>query len=146
MACVLRAPQPFAQLRQRHAVINRILSSLCVPISNRELGVQTVMLAWRLFGGNTSTTMPGDNANMFTYTGPRGMLVRGLFDKTDVARTKDEQWLDGVSVVVGTPEAFAAAIAIDAIPLDCVVRHCRDDIRVMSSWNRSYPWFHLQGV
>lgn len=35
-------------------------------------------------------------------------------------RTRDEGWLDGVTVVVGTPEAFALAIEEDAIELDCV--------------------------
>lgn len=103
---------------------------------------------------------------MFAYKGPRGMLVRGLFDDDDVAslpsqpnasllwplrmcdatatepscsaaaaprtepfvrsspllqaRTLTDGWLDGVTVVVGTPEILASAISQKAFPLDCV--------------------------
>ena len=36
-----------------------------------ELGVQLALLLYRLFGGSTATGVPGDSANMYTYTGPR---------------------------------------------------------------------------
>ena len=36
-----------------------------------ELGVQLALLLYRLYGGSTVTGVPGDRANMYTYTGPR---------------------------------------------------------------------------
>lgn len=42
----------------------------------RELGVQIVMLIYKLLGGTTSARQPGDPANMFQYTGPRGIKVQ----------------------------------------------------------------------
>jgi hypothetical protein len=35
------------------------------------------MLLYKLWGGNISSRMPGDPANMFSYTGPAGIKVRG---------------------------------------------------------------------
>ena len=41
-----------------------------------ELGVQITMLVYKLFGGNVNAgKVPGDAANMFNYTGPRGLKV-----------------------------------------------------------------------
>ncbi len=40
-----------------------------------ELGVQIVMLIYRLLGGSVNKGIPGDAANMFTYDGPRGIKV-----------------------------------------------------------------------
>jgi hypothetical protein len=100
--------------------VQRALPQVLIVVPSRELGVQHVMLAWRLLGGNTSVRMPGDRANMFTYRGPQGVLVRGLFDARDVERAVSGGWLDGVSVVVGTPAAFGRAIACGALQLTCV--------------------------
>ena len=47
-------------------------------VPTRELGVQIVMLIYKLFGGAVNRQVPGDAANMFTYTGPRGLKVRIL--------------------------------------------------------------------
>ena len=48
-----------------------------IVVPTRELGVQVVMLIFRLFGGSLSLGLPGAGANMFTYLGPRGITVRG---------------------------------------------------------------------
>ena len=41
-----------------------------------ELGVQITLLVYKLFGGNPSSgRVPGDGANMFRYSGPRGAKV-----------------------------------------------------------------------
>ena len=45
-------------------------------VPTRELGVQIIMLIYKLFGGAVNSQVPGDAANMFTYTGPRGLKVR----------------------------------------------------------------------
>ena len=46
---------------------------LVIMVPTRELGVQIVMLIYKLFGGAVNSQIPGDAANMFTYTGPRGL-------------------------------------------------------------------------
>ena len=46
-----------------------------VVVPQRELGVQICLLIYKLFGGSLSSRLPGDQANMFTYTGPRGLKV-----------------------------------------------------------------------
>ena len=48
---------------------------LVIMVPTRELGVQIVMLIYKLFGGSVNSQVPGDAANMFTYTGPRGLKV-----------------------------------------------------------------------
>lgn len=48
---------------------------LVIMVPTRELGVQIVMLIYKLFGGAVNSQVPGDAANMFTYTGPRGLKV-----------------------------------------------------------------------
>ncbi len=41
-----------------------------------ELGVQITLLVYKLFGGNPgSGRVPGEAANMFRYSGPRGAKV-----------------------------------------------------------------------
>jgi hypothetical protein len=45
-------------------------------VPTRELGVQTAMLLYKLFGGSVHAGIPGDPTNMFAYTGPRGIRVR----------------------------------------------------------------------
>ncbi len=100
--------------------MQRALPQVLIVVPSRELGIQHVMLAWRLLGGNVSRRMPGDSANMFSYTGPQGVLVRGLFDARDVERAATKSTLDGVSVLVGTPAALGRAIACGALNLTCV--------------------------
>ena len=42
-----------------------------------ELGVQITLLVYKMFGGNpASGRVPGEAANMFRYSGPRGAKVR----------------------------------------------------------------------
>lgn len=48
---------------------------LVIVVPTRELGVQTVMLIYQLFGGSVNAGIPGDPTNMFAYTGPRGIRV-----------------------------------------------------------------------
>jgi hypothetical protein len=65
---------------------------LMVVVPSRELGVQVSLLAYRLLGGSptnptlqpfahASKYLPGNAANMFTYTGPRRVKVAGLWDE-----------------------------------------------------------------
>ena len=54
---------------------------LVIIVPTRELGVQTVMLIYKLFGGAVNSQVPGDAANMFTYQGPRGLKVPACRDK-----------------------------------------------------------------
>jgi hypothetical protein len=41
-----------------------------------ELGVQCALSVFKLLGGNSSQREPGDEANMFTYKGPKNIKVR----------------------------------------------------------------------
>ena len=100
--------------------MQRALPQVLIVVPTRELGIQHVMLAWRLLGGNVSRRMPGDRANMFSYSGPQGVQVRGLFDARDVERAATRNTLEGVSVLVGTPAALGRAIACGALNLTCV--------------------------
>ncbi|KAK9856421.1 hypothetical protein WJX84_004394, partial [Apatococcus fuscideae] len=76
----------------------------------RELGVQIVMLIYKLLGGTTSARQPGDPANMFQYIGPKGIKVRGILDKEEVLFAKNDNYLFGVHVVVGLPSTLAELI------------------------------------
>lgn len=49
---------------------------LLVLVPSMELGVQEAMLIYKLFGGSVNPGIPGASANMFAYTGPRGLKVR----------------------------------------------------------------------
>ena len=49
---------------------------LVVVVPTRELGVQIVMLVYKLFGGSVHAGIPGDPTNMFSYRGPPGIRVR----------------------------------------------------------------------
>ena len=75
--------------------MQRALPQVLIVVPTRELGIQHVMLAWRLLGGNISRRMPGDRANMFSYSGPQGVQVRGLFDARDVERAATRGTLEG---------------------------------------------------
>jgi superfamily II DNA/RNA helicase len=98
-------------------MVQRSVPQAIIVVPTRELGVQHVMLTWRLLGGNISRRNPGDRANMFSYTGPRGVIVRGMFDANDARRAATEGYLEGCTVVVGTPAALGRAIASGALPL-----------------------------
>jgi hypothetical protein len=50
---------------------------LIIVVPTRELGVQTVMLIYKLLGGSINSGIPGDPTNMFAYSGPRGIRVSG---------------------------------------------------------------------
>ena len=50
-----------------------------ILVPTLELGVQITLLAYKLFGGNPSSgRVPGDGANMFRYSGPRGVKARDV--------------------------------------------------------------------
>ena len=49
---------------------------LLIVVPTKELGVQTVMLIYKLFGGSVNSGIPGEPTNMFNYSGPRGVKVR----------------------------------------------------------------------
>ncbi|KAK9828026.1 hypothetical protein WJX81_001394 [Elliptochloris bilobata] len=84
---------------------------LVIIVPTRELGVQTIMLVYKLFGGSVTQGVPGDPSNMFAYSGPRGLKVRGVLDGAEVAAARGGGWLRGDHVVVGTPECLGAAAA-----------------------------------
>ena len=48
---------------------------LLILVPSMELGVQEAMLIYKLFGGSVNPGIPGASANMFAYTGPRGLKV-----------------------------------------------------------------------
>ena len=81
-----------------------------IVVPTRELGVQSVMLIYKLFGGSVNPGVPGGGANMFTYQGPRGLKVRGLLLGDEVEMAVQERYLDGAHVVVGTPDLIAQAL------------------------------------
>ncbi|KAL4428688.1 hypothetical protein ABPG77_009794 [Micractinium sp. CCAP 211/92] len=88
-----------------------------IVVPTRELGVQVVMLIYRLFGGSVNQGVPGQGGNMFDYHGPRGLKVRGLLLDSEVASAKKEGYLKGAHVLrcslgpAGTPELIAEALA-----------------------------------
>lgn len=82
---------------------------LVIMVPTRELGVQIVMLIYKLFGGAVNSQVPGDAANMFTYTGPRGLKVKGVLDKEEVLFAKNKGYLYATHVVVGLPDCLAEA-------------------------------------
>ncbi|CAL8467542.1 g7080 [Coccomyxa elongata] len=96
---------------------------LVIVVPTRELGVQTVMLIYQLFGGSVNAGIPGDPTNMFAYTGPRGVRVKGVLDKEEVVRAKNNGWLFASHVVVGTPQCLAElATPPNAFPLTACLR------------------------
>ena len=50
---------------------------LLIVVPTRELGVQLVMLVYRLYGGSVNQGVPGLAGNMFEFQGPRGLKVGG---------------------------------------------------------------------
>lgn len=96
---------------------------LVIMVPTRELGVQIVMLIYKLYGGAVNTQVPGDAANMFTYKGPRGLKVKGVLDQEEVLFAKNKGYLYGTHVVVGLPECLVeASKAPHAVP---VMQHTR---------------------
>ncbi|KAJ9525362.1 hypothetical protein QJQ45_003236 [Haematococcus lacustris] len=77
-----------------------------VLVPSLELGVQCALLLFKLLGGNISQGQPGDPANLFTYTGPQAIKVRGLLNKEEVAMACGTDYLKAVHVVVATPAAL----------------------------------------
>jgi hypothetical protein len=94
-----------------------------VVVPHRELGRQLALLIYRLLGGSVANGLPGDRANMFTYTGPRNVKVKGCLDKEEVLRAKNAGHLEGATIVVGTPECLAECMQ-DPEALD-VMKHAK---------------------
>ncbi|DBA95016.1 hypothetical protein WJX77_005449 [Trebouxia sp. C0004] len=91
---------------------------LVIMVPTRELGVQIVMLIYKLYGGAVNSQVPGDAANMFTYNGPRGLKVKGVLDQEEVLFAKNKGYLYGTHVVVGLPECLVeASKAPHAVPV-----------------------------
>jgi len=84
--------------------VARRMLQILVVVPSRELVIQTVMLAFRLFGGNVNSGVPGDPGNMYNYKGPQGIKCVGVFEEDHVQR---EGFADVAEVVVGTPELLA---------------------------------------
>ena len=81
-------------------VARRMLQILII-VPSRELTIQTVMLAFRLLGGNVNAGVPGDPGNMYNYKGPQGLKVVGVFEEEHVLW---EGFADVAEIVVGTPD------------------------------------------
>lgn len=84
--------------------------ALVVVVPTRELGVQLVMLTYKLFGGSVNFGIPGERANMFRYHGPRGLKVRGLLLPEEVESSVHMRYLAGSHVVVGTPDLLSQSM------------------------------------
>ena len=83
--------------------VARRMLQVMIIVPSRELVIQTVMLAFRLFGGNVNVGVPGDPGNMFNYKGPQGMKVVGIFEEEHETR---EGFADVAEIVVGVPERW----------------------------------------
>lgn len=84
--------------------VARKMLQVLIIVPSRELTIQTVMLAYRLFGGNVNVGVPGASDNMFNYKGPQGIKVVGVFEEDHETR---EGFADVAEIVVGTPDALA---------------------------------------
>lgn len=84
--------------------VARKMLQVLIIVPSRELTIQTVMLAYRLFGGNVNVGVPGAIDNMFNYKGPQGIKVVGVFEEDHETR---EGFADVAEIVVGTPDALA---------------------------------------
>lgn len=82
-----------------------------VLVPTLELGVQTALLVYKLWGGSINPGVPGLAGNMFAYTGPRGMKVRGVLDKDEVQLAKNHGVLSRTDLLVATPDALAEVMA-----------------------------------
>ena len=84
--------------------VARKILQVVIIVPSRELTIQTVMLAYRLFGGNVNVGVPGASDNMFNYKGPQGVKTVGVFEEDHETR---EGFADVAEIVVGTPDALA---------------------------------------
>lgn len=85
--------------------VGRKMLQILVVVPTRELVVQTTMLAYKLTGGSISRGVPGDRGNMFNYSGPQGLIVKGVFEQRHVLDPDPE--LSTAEIVIGTPEELA---------------------------------------
>jgi hypothetical protein len=46
------------------------------------------LLAYNIFGDKVSKGVPGDTANLYTYKGPKGIVVRGILNKEEVVMSQ----------------------------------------------------------
>jgi superfamily II DNA/RNA helicase len=95
---------------------------LVVVVPTRELGVQIAMIVFKLFGGSVASDgIPGNRANMYKFTGPRGLRVKGLILEDEVEQAVEHQYLFGAHVVVGTPDLIFEAISrgVTVVGKDC---------------------------
>ena len=83
---------------------------LLIVVPTRELGVQIAMIVYKLFGGNINPGIPGIAGNMFSYSGPRGLKVKGLVLEEEVEQAVTNRYIQGAHVVVGTPDLIASAL------------------------------------
>ena len=79
----------------------RRMLQILVVVPSRELTIQTVMLAFRMFGGNVNVGVPGDPGNILNYKGPKGISAVGVFEES---HAEMEGFADVAEIVVGTPE------------------------------------------
>lgn len=76
------------------------------------------MLLFKLWGGNVSSRTPGDPANMFSYTGPPGIKVRGVLNDEELQMAvSGGRYLRGVHAVVATPDMALALSSLKDSPL-----------------------------
>lgn len=85
--------------------VGRKMLQILVVVPTRELVVQTTMLTYKLTGGSISRGVPGDRGNMFNYSGPQGLIVKGVFEQRHVLDPDPE--LSTAEIVIGTPEELA---------------------------------------
>ncbi|GIM16732.1 hypothetical protein Vretimale_19319, partial [Volvox reticuliferus] len=96
-----------------------------VVVPTMELGVQVALTAFRLLGGNVSAGRPGDQANMFTYFGPKGIKVRGILNKEEVVMAKSSlTYTAQVHLLVATPSAIMEAVR-EPHPAEELLRHLK---------------------
>jgi len=79
-----------------------------IAVPTFELGAQVCLTAFKLLGGNLSERRPGDPSNMYTYFGPKGVDITGMFSDKDVLRATTFAGLDATQILVGTPRELAA--------------------------------------
>lgn len=94
---------------------------LVIVVPTRELGAQIAMIIYKLFGGSVAHGIPGHAENMFRYSGPRGIKVKGLILDDEVDQAVENRYLEGAHVVVGTPCLISEALNRGVE----VVQHCR---------------------
>lgn len=94
---------------------------LVVVVPTKELGAQIAMIVYKLFGGSVAHGIPGNAENMFRFSGPRGLKVKGLILEDEVEQAVENRSIKGAHVVIGTPPLIVAALHRGVE----VVQHCR---------------------